>query len=281
MSDDVPSLSADTLRPFLVELLQAYSVFEYDAETITDAALLADGVGHHEAGVVRIPVWIEQIVGGQIDPRGRPLPLAESPALYTLDGSSAVGPVAAAAAADWTIEKAPTTGVAVAVVKNGRDLGCPMVWAARVAAAGLIGLCVTGGYRADSDQAYSRRSLVTPGEPRRHFGFDELVPDASKTTLAREAQHHFLSPLPMLAMLLAGGRDPEQRHAAPNPHQSEHVVVALDPGHGLGLDGVSRTLDREYPHHPPLTVSPDLSLPPTLTAKLSILATDRDVAVPF
>lgn len=271
-----------TLRPFLIDLLQAHSLFEYDAETVVDAALFVRGESGVPSDVTRIPEWIRQIADGQIDPRGQPLVLASMPAMLTLDGSGACGPVAAKKGIDWAIDQAAEVGLAAAVVKNGRELGWPLWAVGRLAKAGLVGLCVTNVYAADLDEASSLVGLAIPQPDAapRYFGTFETVSEASQTELAREDQQMFQEAIPILTTLLAGGRDPEHKYDAPNPAQAEHLIVAIDPNHGLGIDAIKRCLDREFPGDADED-RPQIALPDHTREQLITLAADRDLSHPF
>ena len=282
MSDaSEPTVSVDraALRAFLIELLDQNSVFPNDAELIADVLLHAHAVGEPASGLPLLPHWIRLIGEGQIDPRGKPLPLAEAPALLTLDGSSAPGPIGMKAAVDWAIATSRETGAAVAIVKNGRDAGWPDYYITLISTAGLLGIVQSSGYRQWDDKSYCDRFAALPADgPCVAYceSFREPASDPGGDPVFRQ-------PLNVMATLLANGRTPMNRQSAPNPHQCEHFVIVVDPERGLGRDTVARCCAREYGADESGAVEPSdtIAVPVPLLDRLSELAAAVDVATPW
>ena len=271
-----PTIPAESLRPFLIELLQAHSLFEYDAEIVADAVLYAHEVGNADDGLAHLPGWIALIGEGQIDPRGRPLVIAESPALQTFDGSAAMGPIGLTHAVRWAIETAPRTGVALAVVKNGRDAGCLSYYTKTIVDAGLVGLCQTAGYRTAREASYANARLAASMPQPVSLTGSQVDPAAGG-----DCPEAFAHPLVALAVLLSNGRTPVHRQSAPNPHQCEHLVLVVDPAHGIGADTVGRCIGREYKAEAPEEAETTISLDATLRDHLAHLASGHDLALPW
>lgn len=87
--------------------------------------------------------YLDAIDAGDIDPRARVLTVSETPAVAVLDGSRAVGHVAATKAMTIAIEKAKDVGTGTVAVGNSQHLGAASVYALMAAREGLIGFCTT------------------------------------------------------------------------------------------------------------------------------------------
>lgn len=139
----------DALREFVIRVLVKKSVFQFDAQTTADRLLEADLRGLSGHGVRSLPGYVEIMDLGDIDPRARVLVEHETPAIARLDGSRALGQVAASKAMDLAIQKAQAVGTGTVVVHHSQHLGAASVYAVLAAKAGLIGFCTssTGGVR--------------------------------------------------------------------------------------------------------------------------------------
>lgn len=140
-------LPVSILRPILEQMLKKNSMFQFDITVAVDRILEADLLGIPSQGVARFLDYLDAMAAGDVDPRGRVLTLAEGPSFGVLDGSRALGPVAATKGAEMAIAKAREAGVAVVVVGNSQTLGAAGVYVRLIANAGLIGMCMssTGG----------------------------------------------------------------------------------------------------------------------------------------
>jgi LDH2 family malate/lactate/ureidoglycolate dehydrogenase len=140
-------IPVDDVRDLLTRLFVSKCLFRYDAETATERLIEADLRGLHSYGAASSLKLLEAFAAGDIDPRGRVLTLHETPALAVLDGSRAVGAVAATKGMQAAITKAKQVGVGTAVVGNSQTLGAASVYALLAAREGLIGFVTssTGG----------------------------------------------------------------------------------------------------------------------------------------
>ena len=262
MSHDIAAdLPVDRLRPFLIELLQAASVYEYDAETAVEAVTATGDAAEH--AIAEVPGWIDLIAEGRIDPRGKPLVLAESPALLSLDGSSALGPVGVAKAATWAIEAAGRQGAAVAIVKNGRPLPLTRWVHERLARAGRIGLLTTN--QTTDSHGTTIRSVAATAEG---------VTSLSQSSGTGD------DPLAVWPALLTGGRTLDEKPSAPNPVQAEHVLVVVDPEQAFGLAAAATCLSRS-PIQTSAPLADALTVSPSLRDRLASHADAHEIPCPW
>lgn len=139
----MPQIAVAELAAMLQKMLTRKSVFQFDAETITQRLVDADALDLPAYGCGLIGTYLEALDAGDIDPRARVLTLSETPATAILDGSHAFGQVAATRAVELATSKAQELGCATVSVTNSQHLGAPAVYAWLAASQGLIGLCVT------------------------------------------------------------------------------------------------------------------------------------------
>ena len=114
-----------------------------DADVLADQLVMADLRGIHSHGVMRVPLYVSKLNGGGIDPRGRPRVVKDAPAALVIDGGNNMGQIAGAFAMQAAIERARTTGVAVAAVGNSNHCGAMEYYVRMAIAADMIGIATT------------------------------------------------------------------------------------------------------------------------------------------
>jgi LDH2 family malate/lactate/ureidoglycolate dehydrogenase len=136
-------ISVSELQPLLEQLFTKASVFQFDAVVAVSRLLEADLQGHPAHGVALVCRLLDAIDMGDIDPRGRVLTVTDTPAYAVLDGSRALGPVAATKGAELAAAKAQAGGIGIVCVGNSQTLGAAEVYVRQISEKGLIGLCCT------------------------------------------------------------------------------------------------------------------------------------------
>jgi LDH2 family malate/lactate/ureidoglycolate dehydrogenase len=139
----------DPRVPVAAALAVATGVFEACGMSAADAAFLAGtlvdadrrGVASH--GLMRIPEYVGKLRDGGIDPRGRPRVVRDSGAALVVDGGNAMGQIAAAFGMARAIERAQTTGVAVAAVRGSNHCGAMAPFAEQALAEDMIGVAIS------------------------------------------------------------------------------------------------------------------------------------------
>ncbi|MCA9054328.1 MAG: Ldh family oxidoreductase [Planctomycetaceae bacterium] len=133
----------EVLRAFIVRVLIKKSMFQFDADVVADRMLEADLRGIDGHGCRALPDYVEVMDLGDIDPRARVLVEHETVAVATLDGSRAMGQVAATKAMDLAVKKAQEVGTGTVAVHHSQHLGAASVYALLAAKQGLIGFCTS------------------------------------------------------------------------------------------------------------------------------------------
>lgn len=227
---------AEDLQSFLAELFIKKSMFAMDAQTAAARIVEADLRGMHSHGCRMMPWYLKAFDDGHIDPRGQVLPLTETAAMATLDGSRALGQVAATKAMELAIEKARDVGTGTVAVKNSHHLGAAGVYVQLAIDAGMIGHCITStgrasvaGYgtkgRATSNHALAWGIPVKTGAP---IVLDMACAEASWGKINALAQYGL--PIPLGWALDAEGEPTTHGDAA------KTLLPAAGPrGFGLGI----------------------------------------------
>jgi L-2-hydroxycarboxylate dehydrogenase (NAD+) len=121
-------------------VLQAHGTPVPAAEVQAWVLVEADLRSQHSHGLQRLPMLVERITNGVINPAAVPVERWVSDSYLDVDGARGLGPVVALQVVDRLIDRASEVGVAVGSVHNNNHLGMLACYVERVAQAGQIGL---------------------------------------------------------------------------------------------------------------------------------------------
>jgi ureidoglycolate dehydrogenase (NAD+) len=99
--------------------------------------------GTDSHGIARVPIYVERLRGGVLNPRPRPSVLRRDGAIAVVDGDQGPGQVAALFATDLSIELAREYGVGVVSVRRSAHYGAAAYYAMRAAEQGLVAMSMT------------------------------------------------------------------------------------------------------------------------------------------
>jgi len=136
-------LSARQAQDFCVECFEKFGVPKADAENVADNLVMANIRGVDSHGIMRIPYYIEGIRKGLVQASSDIRVVEESANTILLDGGNGLGIPVATRATSLAIDKAKSTGVGMAGVRNLGHVGMLAYYMKRVVAEGFIGFsCV-------------------------------------------------------------------------------------------------------------------------------------------
>lgn len=213
------------VRQLLLALLVRKSLFEFDAQTVIDRMLEADILGDSDAGVASIATILDRMDQGEIDPRARILTETETAGIAVLDGSCAVGHIAATQGMKLAIDKARAVGTGTVVVHHSHHFGAAVLYANMAAASGMIGLVTSNIGPATIPAQEGGQPIVTQhplviSVPQGDACLSiDLAAPASPVGLSLTAS--------ILAGLLSGGRLPIVKPATATTN-GEHFFLAID-----------------------------------------------------
>jgi len=152
MSDSIPipvdpaqeiRIPIPELQAVVEKLLVKSSLFQFDAKVAAERMLEADLYGVPSHGVAILCRLLQAMDNGDIDPRGRVLTLKEAPCFAVLEGSRAIGSLAASQGALLASKKALEHGVGVVAIGDSQTLGAAEVYVRLMARENTIGICMT------------------------------------------------------------------------------------------------------------------------------------------
>lgn len=135
--------AADELRALATAALVRAGAGPAEAGLQADVLTEAEMRGHPSHGVRRVPVLVERLRAGLIDPAARPVLDWSTPSVVRVDGRNGFGPVVGFTVVDALVERASTTGVAVAALHRTHHLGMLAPYVERMVAGGCAGIVLT------------------------------------------------------------------------------------------------------------------------------------------
>lgn len=132
-------ISKEKLAELVKRALSEAGVPEKNSSIIADAAVQAELRGISSHGVQMIPVYLERIRRGGLDPLAEPAAERISDTVWSIDGKGACGQLAAYCAAEKIIENIRKGIPGTVGIKNSNHCGMLAYYTERIADAGGIG----------------------------------------------------------------------------------------------------------------------------------------------
>jgi LDH2 family malate/lactate/ureidoglycolate dehydrogenase len=149
------------LKAFVSDLLVAGGADPDEAALVADVMIWADRRQRYPQGCVWTDTLLARLETGALRSPTPLSVLAETPATALLDAHDGFGQVAAIRAADDAVERARATGVGLVAIRNSTHFGPAGYYAARIAAAGCLGLAMTNAYPKVAAHGGRRAALGT------------------------------------------------------------------------------------------------------------------------
>ena len=137
------TVPAAALEPWIQTLFERAGLEGEAAATVTGMLVETSLRGVDSHGIARVPIYIERIQAGVINPRPRPAVVRRDGAIATVDGDRGPGQVAGRFATDVSIELAREHGAGIVVVRRSSHYGAAALYARRAAEHGLVALSMT------------------------------------------------------------------------------------------------------------------------------------------
>ncbi len=169
----------------------ASAVFDaYDAPSdhialVIDNLIQADRRGVHTHGIARVPMYVNGLTSGAIDPVATPTMEHGAPAASCWDANHAFGQVAMATLVDHACDRATEVGSHIGVAHGSNHFGYAGHWVRRAADRGLVAMAFTSGGPLVVPTGGVRAELGTnPLAMGVRSDRDEIVVDMSTSTVA-------------------------------------------------------------------------------------------------
>lgn len=114
-----------------------------DAAELADSLVDADLRGVHSHGVLRVPDYVKKLTEEGVDPLGKPAVVSIRGGAILIDGGNSMGQIGGAFAMRAAIDRARTTGIAMATVRNSNHCGAMDRYVLIAIESGMIGLAGT------------------------------------------------------------------------------------------------------------------------------------------
>lgn len=158
------SLSASRMQEWVSQALVACDVPHDDAALTAEALVEADLQGVASHGCMLIPMYIDRLRAGSVNPRPSITVVEDRPSLLVIDADHGLGQVSSARAVDMAMERAGRTGVGMVAVRHAFHFGTGAFWSCRIAARGMIGAAMSN----------TRPLMPAPGGSERLIGNNPL-----------------------------------------------------------------------------------------------------------
>lgn len=133
-------MDVSRLTTFCTQALLRRGLSAEDAEVTASALVLTDSWGIHTHGTKNLSGYIRRLEGGGIRENAKPFIEQEGPAWALVDGDNAIGMVASTVAMRTAMEKARSSGIGFAGLKQSCHFGAAGVYSNLAAQEGFIGI---------------------------------------------------------------------------------------------------------------------------------------------
>jgi len=135
-------VKADDLRKFAHEVLVKVGVPDEYAKIVADHLVLAELRGISSHGIMRLPLYVEGIMKGEINPKPQIKIIREGMVHALIDGDNGIGQVVAFKATNIAISKAKKIGIGIAGARNLRHVGMLAYYIMKIIENEMIGVAM-------------------------------------------------------------------------------------------------------------------------------------------
>ena len=140
MSNKVPRIAPQPLRAFVARVFEAAGLPAADAAKVARLMVDADLRGSDTHGVIRVPLYLNRMKAGGVNPRPNIRIVSEKPSAALIDGDNGVGHLVMQRATELAIEKARETGVGWVGARMSNHAGPAFLYATMPLAHDMIGI---------------------------------------------------------------------------------------------------------------------------------------------
>lgn len=137
------TVDVDAVRSVVGAVLVRHGVTPTEAAIQAGHLVEAELRGHPSHGILRVPVLVDRLTAGVATSGDAAEYVWRTESALAVEGHGALGPVVVHRVLDLLLDRAATTGVALAVIRGGGHLGMLAPYLERIAAAGSAGIVLT------------------------------------------------------------------------------------------------------------------------------------------
>lgn len=232
---EIVHVDAEAARRFVAALMQARGLPQADARVVAECLVRADLRGVETHGIMRLPIYLERLERGLVNPRPKLEPRRVTPVAAHLDGEDGLGFVVASRAMAESIAMAGEHGLGLTAVRRSTHFGMAAAYLLQAIEAGFIAFVFTNASPAMPPWGGRQPFLGTspfavgvPGGDNGPFVLDMAPSVAARGKIRRAARD--AEPIPEGYALDAEGRPTTDAAAA-----LKGVVLPIGGPKGAGL----------------------------------------------
>lgn len=222
------TIGAERLTDFVADIFAAIGCGPEEARRVAAHLVGANLAGHDSHGVIRVPVYRQWVLDGQLHPDREPEIVVDTPALAVVDGRFGFGQSMAPRAVAVGIDKCRASGLAAVGLRNSGHVGRVGEYAETAAEAGLVSMHFVnaagsilvapfGGVERRFSTAPFSVGLPRPGEKPIVLDFATSLVAEGKVLVASRGG----KPLPPDALIDPDGRTSADPAVLYGPHTPE------------------------------------------------------------
>lgn len=142
-SSSEPTVEPRVLRSTCARILRSVGVPDLDAGVIADSLVEADRRGTHSHGVMRLPLYVQAVRTGGIDPAANMEWIRSQGATAVLDAGTGFGQVAMVHALEKARELVSAHATAVIAVRGSSHYGAGAYWTSQLSRDGLVAFLIS------------------------------------------------------------------------------------------------------------------------------------------
>jgi len=136
-------IKAEVLEDFCKNILIKLGASEERAEIVSECMILANLRDVDSHGIRRLPVYVQRIEKGLVNPKGKITISLDKKAAVVLDGGLSFGEVVGKCACDIAIEKAKKYGTGIVTCRNTNHFGMAAYYGSYLAENNMIGIVIS------------------------------------------------------------------------------------------------------------------------------------------
>ena len=143
----IATLTESTARKLVIDVLVAYGTGTQDARVVSDHLVDAELAGVKSHGLLRVPQYVDEILGGQIDPGASPTLVRRDAARVEVEGNRCFGQVACTIALEEGLKLARAGGLGLVTIREAGHAGRIGAYAESLGREGFISMIFCSGPR--------------------------------------------------------------------------------------------------------------------------------------
>ena len=136
----MPVIAAEDLISWAARLLEAAGIRAPKARLIADGLVAANLRGVDSHGVQLLPIYVDQIERGDMDPDADGHVVSESGGCLVYDGENGIGQHVAGVCCGHAVRLAKAHGISMVVARESNHFGAAAYWAQQISQAGAVGI---------------------------------------------------------------------------------------------------------------------------------------------